>query len=299
MRLPHLPTHGDEPAFTAIPATKTRAFTARNYREPSFRFLWHYHPEWELTWTSSGTGQRYVGSSIEPFEPGDLVLLSGNLPHTWCSDPSEDQEARCSVIHFLPQLWGEEFWKLPEIQKIRALLDSALRGIRFTGPGTQEVGRRIEKLAAKDAPNLDSFIQVLEIFRMLLDLPVVSLNASSESSGLKPNPKLQQLLEWIEKRSAENLTQSEVAAQARMSPAAFSRWFKSHMGCVFQRYLNELRVARASSLLVTSDISITDSAYQAGFNNLSNFNRRFQEITGLTPKAFRKQFRGRGERESS
>jgi AraC-like DNA-binding protein len=297
MRLSHLMQHGDSPAFTAIPVTKTRAFTARNYQEPSFRFLWHYHPEWELTWTSSGTGQRYVGGSIEPFEPGDLVLLAGNLPHTWFSDPSSTQEARCSVIHFLPQLWGEEFWKLPEIQEVRRLFDSALRGVRFTGPRVAEVGKRIEELAVKEGPNLRSFVQVLEIFLLLLELPVVSLNASMDPSGLKPNPKLQQLLDWIEKRAAEDISQSEVAAQAKMSPAAFSRWFKSHMGCVFQRYLNELRVARACSLLVRSDMSVTDSAFQAGFNNLSNFNRRFQEITGLTPKAFRKQFRGHGDRD--
>jgi AraC-like DNA-binding protein len=56
----------------------------------------------------------------------------------------------------------------------------------------------------------------------------------------------------------------------------------------------QLRVARACSLLVKGDSSITDVAYQAGFNNLSNFNRRFQEITGLTLKTFRKQLRGRG-----
>lgn len=295
MRLSHLTPQGDLPSFTSIPVTKTRAFTARNYCEPSHRFLWHYHPEWELTWTSSGRGQRYIGCSVEPFESGDLVLLAGNLPHTWYSDANVVEEARCSVIHFLPQLWGDAFWKLPEIQSFRALCDSASRGVRFTGPGVYEVGRRMEDLAANDAPDFTSFARLIEILELVTGLPAVSLNASAEDSGLKPNPKLQRLLEWIEERCAEPLTQSEVAAQAKMSPAAFSRWFKTHMGCVFQRYLNELRVARACSILVKGDTPITDSAFQSGFNNLSNFNRRFQEITGLTPKAFRKQFRGRGD----
>ena len=199
------------------------------------------------------------------------------------------------MIHFLPQLWGDDFWKLPEIQEFRALCDSALRGVRFTGPGVFDVGRKMEELAARDAPTLQSFTGFMEVLAMLVKLPVVSLNASVETAGLRPNPKLQHLLEWIEERSVEPLTQGDVAAQARMSPPAFSRWFKLHMGCVFQRYLNELRVARACSLLVKGDSSITDAAFQAGFNNLSNFNRRFQEITGLTPKVFRKQFRGRIE----
>lgn len=297
MRLSHLMPQGDTPSFTAIPVTKTRAFSARNYVEPSFRFLWHYHPEWELSWTPSGHGQRYVGSSVEPFAAGDLVLLAGNLPHTWASDPDSPEQARCSVVHFLPQLWSDEFWKLPELHELRALCDSAMRGVRFTGPGVAEVGRKIEQLAATDAPDFHSFTRLMEIFGMLLELPVVSLNASAESATQIPNPKLKKLLEWIEQRIAEPLTQGEVAAQARMAPAAFSRWFKTQMGCVFQRYLNELRIARACALLVKGESSITESAFQAGFNNLSNFNRRFQEITGLTPKSFRQQFRDRGDRK--
>lgn len=297
MRLSHSMPQGDVPSFTAIPVTKTRAFAARSYREPNFRFLWHYHPEWELTWTASGSGQRYVGGSIEPFEAGDLVLLAGNLPHTWFSDPSCSSEARCTVIHFLPQLWGDDFWKLPEMREFKALCDSALRGVRFTGPGVSKIGEMMEALAAHDAPDLRSLAGLMEVLAMLVKLPVVSLNASGETAGIKPNPKLQRLLDWIEERSADPLTQSDVAAQAKMSPPAFSRWFKLHMGCVFQRYLNELRVARACALLVKSDSTVTDAAFQAGFNNLSNFNRRFQEITGLTPKVFRKQFRGRMEQE--
>lgn len=296
MRLAHSTPQGEVPSFFAIPMTKTRAFVARSYVEPRFRFLWHYHPEWELTWTPSGSGQRYVGTSIEPFEAGDLVLLAGNLPHTWFSDPDNDEPARCSVIQFLPHLWGGEVWKLPEIQEFRALCDSALRGVRFTGPRVFEVGRKMEALAASDAPNFRSFADLMEIFAMLLELPVVSLNAAAETAGSHTNPKLQRLLEWIEKNSAGPLTQSDVAAQVKMSPPAFSRWFKLQMGCVFQRYLNELRVAKACSYLIKGEVSITDAAFQAGFNNLSNFNRRFHEITGLTPKDFRKQFRGRKEK---
>lgn len=295
MRLSHTMPQGDEPYFTPIPITKTRAFLARNYVEPSHRFLWHYHPEWEIVWTSSGKGQRYVGCSIEPFERGDLVLLAGNLPHTWFSDPDCVEEARCSVIHFLPDMWGEGFWKLPETQKLNALCDSALRGVRFTGEGVYEVGRKMEALAASDAPTFRSLAGLVEIFALMLELPTVSLNAATGTTGSYSNPKLQRLLEYIEEHSAEPLTQSEVAAQAKMSPPAFSRWFKLHMGCVFQRYLNEIRVARACSYLVKKDISITDAAFEAGFNNLSNFNRQFQGVTGLTPKDFRKQFRGRKE----
>lgn len=280
------------PSFTVIPATKVRAFTARHYREPSFRFLWHYHPEWELTWTSNGRGLRHVGRSVEHFEPGDLVLLAGNIPHTWFSTPDQVGDAECTVIHFLPSIWGEEFWRLPETRSFRTLCDQAVRGIKFNGPGVHEIGRRMEALAGHDTPALGSFAALIGIFALLLELPAESLNATSHGAEATPNPRLQQLLEWIEQRVAEPLTQREVAAHLRMSPPAFSRWFKLQMGCVFQRYLCELRVARVCASLAHSDSSVTDAAFQAGFNNLSNFNRRFHEITGLTPRQFRRQFHG-------
>jgi AraC-like DNA-binding protein len=288
MRIPQLATSGEPPAYIAIPATRSRAFLARNYHEKSHRFIWHYHPEWELTWTSSGRGQRHVGCSVEPFEPGDLVLLAGNLPHTWHSDVNDTEDARCSVIQFEPKLWGDAFWSLPELQKFRALCDASLRGIRFYGPGVKEVGERMFRLAEHSVPDFEAFARWVEIIDLLLKLPFVSLNASGDSAP-KPNPRLQQLLEWIEERSTGELTQGQVAAYMRMSPASFSRWFKAHMGCVFQRYLNELRVARVCTALADSGTSVTEAAFSAGFNNLGNFNRRFREITGLSPKQYRLQ----------
>ena len=149
MRFDSVMPKGEDAAYRALPDAKVRAFTAANFREPSHRFLWHYHPEWELTWTSGGRGQRYVGCAVDPFGPGDLILLGGNLPHTWFSDPDDRDEARCSVIQFQPSLWGPEFWKLPEIREFHVLCDSAVRGLKFSGPGVAEVGRRMEELRTR------------------------------------------------------------------------------------------------------------------------------------------------------
>jgi AraC-like DNA-binding protein len=278
------------PSCAIIPVTKTRAYTVRTYREPSFRFLWHYHPEWELTWTRNGNGLRHVGRSVEQFEGGDLVLLAGNIPHTWQSTPVQVGDASCTVLHFLPNLWGEDFWHLPELRSLRKLLDRAVRGVKFSGPEVFEVGRRMEALGSCDAPSYSSFVRVCEVFELLLQLPNESLNASCSSVDVQPNRRLQDLLEWIESRVTQPLPQSVVARHMRMCPATFSRWFKAHMGCVFQRYLTDLRIARVCTILSRDEASITDAAFACGFNNVSNFNRRFLAVTGLKPKEFRKQF---------
>lgn len=283
-----------QPSRTVIPATKRRAFTARSYTEPNYRFLWHYHPEWELTFNASGFGTRHVGTSVEQFDAGDLVLLPGNVPHTWFSSNKQKDDTRCTVIHFLPHVWGEAFWKLPEMSEFQALCHSAQRGVRFSGEGVSEVGQMMQDLARSDGPTLESFTKLLAIFSSLLRLELHSMHVTaSEGRAAWENPRLDDLLAWLEGRLAEPITQQDAAARVKMSPTAFSRWFKVSMGCVFHRYLNEIRVAKVCADLTQGKVSITEAAFQAGYNNLSNFNRRFLEVTGLTPKAFRAQIQGR------
>jgi AraC-like DNA-binding protein/quercetin dioxygenase-like cupin family protein len=287
-----------QPSFYVMPVTKRRAFTATSYCEPSYRFLWHYHPEWEIVFTRSGRGTRHVGTSVEKFEAGDLAMLPGNVPHTWFSSADQVEETRCTVIHFLPQVWGETFWKLPDISAFHDLCQHAQRGVRFSGPGVEEVGQRMEALAARDSASLESFAELWKILSLLTKLEVHSLHAVEEGSNVWQNARLDELLAWLEGRLGEQISQQEAAARMKMSPAAFSRWFKLNVGCVFNRYLNEIRVARVCSEIAQGKVSITEAAFQAGYNNLSNFNRRFQEVTGLTPKAFRQQIQQPDARKS-
>ena len=75
-----------------------------------------------------------------------------------------------------------------------------------------------------------------------------------------------------------------------MSVPAFTRFFKRCTGKTFTEYLTELRVGSACRFLVETDRSVTEVCFAAGFHNVSTFNRRFRELKGMTPRAFRNQF---------
>jgi AraC-like DNA-binding protein len=60
------------------------------------------------------------------------------------------------------------------------------------------------------------------------------------------------------------------------------------MGFSFREYLQALRVRRARALLADPDLSVTEVAYAAGFNDLSNFDKVFRKIVGVPPSAYRK-----------
>ncbi len=275
----------DHPSLLTLAETKTHAFSTGLRRRPPGHFIWHYHPEIQLVWTWRGHGLRYVGRSFERFEPGDLVLIGANLPHMWAA---ADAEAVSTVIHFLPKQWGAPYWQLPEVQKLRRLLAAAARGLRFTGPEACETGRAIEDLAAQPAHDLGSLVRFLAICERLTWTPHYPLNTlPGKEAAIERDPRVDRILEWIQRHAAEPITQEQAAAQLGMSPAAFSRWFKKYAGRVFHRHLNELRIAMVCARLSGGQETITEAAFRSGYNNMANFNRRFREITGFTPSEFR------------
>ena len=192
------------------------------------------------------------------------------------------------VFHLLPERWGSDFWQLPEVQMLRRLLAAAGCGLRFTGSEAWEIGRAIEELAARPAHDLGSLTRLLGICERLIRAPQYALNARPwKQASFKRDPRLDRVLEWIQLHAAEPITQEQAAATVGMSPAAFSRWFKKGVERVFHRHLNELRVAMVCARLSSGQGSITEAAFQSGYNNLANFNRRFREVAGFTPTEFR------------
>src|SRR5690606_25591419 len=88
----------------------------------------------------------------------------------------------------------------------------------------------------------------------------------------------------------ESTTQAEVATALRMTPEGFSRFFKRATGRTFVSYMHELRVGEACRLLIETDTPITDVCFAAGFGNLSNFNRIFRRLRGVSPRQYRRAY---------
>ena len=96
---------------------------------------------------------------------------------------------------------------------------------------------------------------------------------------------------YIAEKSAENITQAEGAGYVGLSTFYFSKLFKQCMHISFPAYLSNIRVRRAASLLLNKDLSITECAFLARFQSTTAFNKAFHDITGYSPRDFRKLYR--------
>jgi AraC-like DNA-binding protein len=90
----------------------------------------------------------------------------------------------------------------------------------------------------------------------------------------------------IDANPADQHSLSQLSSLVAMSPFLFARVFRELIGVPPHRYLVQLRLARARTLL-ESGMSVTDTCYAAGFNNLSHFIRTFRRHFGLAPSAMK------------
>ncbi|MFV0415549.1 MAG: helix-turn-helix domain-containing protein [Chthoniobacterales bacterium] len=281
-----------DPLLESIPQARREGLNFESFRKDCVDFHWHFHPEIELVYIRRGRGVRYIGRSMEPYFPGDFCLIGSNIPHAFGSDPTERKGAAWIVGQFLPSIWGEAFWKLPETRRISDMLQRAERGIHFEGADSEDCIKAfaaIEKIPP-GAARLAAWIELLD--RLTQHPAQRDLNVSAHTATTV-DFRLQKLLAWIEEHAADTgLTQTTAAETVRLSPQAFCRFFRSRTGRPFHRYLSEVRVTRACSRLLHSDARISEIAFESGFNNLANFNRRFREITGRTPRNYRRMHGG-------
>ena len=275
------------------PLEPNTSFAFKQFRKLThFPFNWHYHPELELTLIVKGRGLRFVVDSIQDYREGDLCLLGSNTPHTWQSVPAKGESVHSIVILFKKEFLGADFFDRPEARPLAELLERARTGLALTGKTRQAIAAQMRKMC--DTPR-GSFQHVLDLLAMLSTIAAASPRDCQPLGTCTLNPqankeahrRLSSVLNYIDSHPDEIPAQSEVARQVRLSPAAFSRFFKRCVGKTYVSYLNELRIGRACRALIETDQNITEIAYSAGFNNLSNFNRRFRAMKKLTPRAYR------------
>lgn len=95
---------------------------------------------------------------------------------------------------------------------------------------------------------------------------------------------------WIAANARDEIDLDKGAAQAGLSPFHFLRLFKRTLGVTPHQYLLRCRLREAARMLGEGN-GVTDTAYEAGFNDLSNFIRTFHRASGVSPGQFQRSLR--------
>lgn len=251
----------------------------------------HHHDFAELSLFIGGTGTESINGTDYAVRPNVASFLLPHHMHKLSSDGPEQKLVKFRCMFELPFLFDEkdhhEFSKLicsigtstpsvvyfqdDEAEKMRAAMTGLLN--EYESPDT--IGRRhMLKLKLSEA--------------MLLFVRAGRANrASGPTAAPNDSPSMPQLLQYVHLNYLEKLRIEDLAVRFRYSVPHISRMFKEQTGVRLHDYVQKLRVEHAVTLLLRTNMSVTDIATSSGFESFRTFTRVFRELKGTTASEFR------------
>lgn len=261
--------------------------------DANFSAPFHFHQEVELVYIKESYGKRIIGDKIEPFEAGDMVFIGSNLPHVWLNDEIfykgiPGLRAKAIVLYFNANVMGPVFYNMKEAAKINAFLKKGERGLHISGKTNKLIADKLEKLLQKK--DIEIIIGLFEIFNILANSDeVVCITSDGYNNSMEnaENDRLSDIFKYVHENYKTEISLATIAGIANLTPQSFCRMFKKRTSKHFIEYLNEVRIAQACKLLLDTDWSISEIAYNCGYKTVSNFNKLFKDSTGESPKTYR------------
>ncbi len=286
-----------KPLLFRVPTVDDRSFRIEQDNAPHFYGQLHFHPEVQLTLIKQGEGTLIVGDKIDRFGRCDILLLGANVPHVLRSDPGyyqpdSTQRATSVSVLFRPEILEATILGLPETKHLAFLLQEAQHGVRLRCGKSNLLTEQLENL-----PQQRPFDQLLSLLRLLDNLTtnpnreVLSATAYARPQRPDDQRRLEQVFSFILQEYASPMSLEDIASVASLTPGAFCRFFRQHTRKTFSQLLNEVRVENACRCLRESQDNISQIAFSCGYTNLSNFNRQFKEVVGMSPSEYIQSYR--------
>jgi AraC-like DNA-binding protein/quercetin dioxygenase-like cupin family protein len=255
----------------------------------TFKWHYHYHPEYEIVCVFQGSGRRHVGNHLSNYDDGDLVLIGSNLPHGGFGYGSVGMHEEI-VVQFTEDFLGENFLAKPEMEQIKRLFERSKQGLHFHGKTKEELSERFRKL-----PKLSLFERLIELLNILQNLAksteFLALNPANVRYNFsqKDQERLDKVYKYVEQNYFQEIDIQRVAEICNLTVPAFCNYFKKNLNQTFTDFTNEYRINQACKMLLEGH-EIGDICFGCGFNNVSYFGRVFKQIKGTNPSQFRRKF---------
>ena len=250
----------------------------------------HRHNEIELNFVSSGAITYLFGSLSIEIKAGQLTLFWGALPHRLTHT-----EANTQLTWLTLPLASFLKFRLPEALTQPVLhgipvFDSSLQDNELNADDTRLFRRWLED---QNAPSTETQrILELELEARLRRFALRLEQAKTTSSPqtiVQTATKAAQLAEFIAQHYLEPIRILDVAKAVGLNANYASELFRSTFSMTILEYLTQHRIAHAQRLLFSTDLSVLEIAFEAGFGSSSQFYSAFERACGCSPSVFRKQ----------
>lgn len=253
-------------------------------------FMWHWHPEIEITYVQKGTMCYKVNHMVYHLKERDIVFNNSGALHSGTMENQKD----CAYIPvtFDSRLIYGFFQSTVNSKYVDPVIqDSMLPAIcidqsePWHKPFREYLLRIIDLDEKKpDFYELDITICLQSMWRLLLEHITYEPQASRENS--LEYDRIKKILSYIEENYQNKITLNDIAGHIHLCESECTRLFKRHMNTTLFAFLQEYRIERSLEFL-QDDQPVSAVADKAGFSDPNYYSKVFAKIKGCSPREYR------------
>ncbi|MBX2842198.1 MAG: AraC family transcriptional regulator [Flammeovirgaceae bacterium] len=256
----------------------------------------HNHQELQFTLLVQSSGTLFIGEYVGDFNDEDMFIIGSNVPHLFKNDQEhyEQKDLKAHSIHifFDQQVLGNDFLKLPEVKEIQYFFQLTRRCLKVKGETKAILVPLFHQIPKeKGFKKMLMLFQILEILSQSDELEVLSYENMDKEVNENEGKRLNDIFQFTFKEYHREISLKEASGIVHMTPSSFCRFFKQRTRKTYLDFLTEIRISNACKLLLQKKYSITEICFLSGFNNVSNFNRKFKRFMGMNPSTYTKVHR--------
>lgn len=256
--------------------------------------LLHWHVEAEITMVLEGSAIYKIGEETFQSQKGDIIFVAPNTLHSVHPLPGITHISDTLVFHL--DMLGYSLMDQYSLTYLHPIYNGFLRPFSHMSqnhPFYPEFSECINQifLCVKNKNNY--FEMVLKEKLHHLFYLLFQHQCFSNMDATVPMPahihKVKKALRYIQENYQKSISICELADLCHFSKTHFMSFFKQSVGITCVEYMIQHRLKVAANLLRATGLSISDIAFESGFHNLSNFNRKFKSYYHITPLEYRRQ----------
>ena len=238
----------------------------------------HSHSQTEIIMVKTGSMELHLENTILELTEGMIIIINGNVPHSaifsedesnyliYITSPYSESDEE-NIFHSVPYAvfskGDEHYEELSELIKTTC--------------------EHCEKHPTRSALKGD-FYYFLGFMRK---------TGMLDKNELRSSEKIKDIIEFLNKEYAEQLSIEDIANKFFMNPTYLCRIFKQATNYTIMQYINHIRTKNAEKLLAGTDMSVLDISNAVGFSSQPYFNKIFKKFTSMTPAAYRRYHKSR------
>lgn len=148
----------------------------------------------------------------------------------------------------------------------------------------------IDALSTKYAAIIDSTTSYENMYDVTQAMIIDYAQAALKIKATLYSPKINKVVQYIELNLMNELNLRQIAAYVNLAPAYLSRVFNQEIGMSLAQYITEMRMAKASELLMRTSLTVQTISEQIGFKQMSYFSQKFKQHFDMTPLQYRNKY---------